>query len=319
LLHELNLAGIIGAQTFGRGRPLSYLKAVLDNEGIGATLSVMRRFAQTRRFPGYLTYDFNRIALRQSQGLIVHNEFMHKKLVERLDRWQMSRPIYRVPMGIPPAPLFSDDEARRARHDLCLDDGAFVVGSFGVVHESKGIEIALYVFKRLLQRLPNAVYLLVGKLESATLPQTIELMGLKEHVRLTGYVEIDNFYRYAAACDVGINLRIPQTGGTSASLLRLLSVGRPVIISNHAQFTETPDDICLKAGVGDDAEDSVLAHLLEVHAHPERARQIGERARRYIVERHSLEQAGQAWWDAIRDSVWASAKNLAKVSEPSQG
>ncbi len=319
VLHELNLAGIIGAQTFGRRRPQSYVKAVLDNEGPGAALSVMWRFVRARAFPDYLKYDFSRVAVRHSQGLIVHNDFMRRNLAERLDRWRIGRPIYPVRMGVRPAPAVSAEQARRARIELGFDESTFVLGSFGVVHESKGILTALLAFQRLLERIPNAVYLLVGQLESHALPQTIRDMGLSGRVKTTGYVEMADYYRYAAAIDVGINLRVPQTGGTSAALLRLLSVGRPVIVSKHAQFAEIPDEICLKADVGDQAENSVLAHLLGLRAQPERAQQIGDRARRYISEWHSLEQAARACWEAIQGSVRIQAKRPAKILEPSPG
>ena len=82
-----------------------------------------------------------------------------------------------------------------------------------------------------------------------------------------------------------------------------MSVGQPVVVSNQAQFAEMPDDVCLKAEVGDSAEDSLLAHMLDMAAHPERARQIGERARRYVTQVHTLEKSAQAYWDAIQDSL----------------
>lgn len=303
VLHELNLGGIIGAQTFGRNRPGDYVQAVLRNEGIKAAVSVMWQFARTRRFPDYLAYDLNRLALTCSQGIIVHNRFMRRKVIERLDRWRSRRPVYQVPMGIRPWPGADIADVRRARQKLGLGEDAFVIGSFGVVHESKGVLTVLNAFKRLLTRLPQAVYLFVGPIETPSVIETVRVMDLGDRVRLTDYVPVDDFYCYIAATDLCVNLRLPRTGGTSATLLRLMSVGQPVVISNQAQFAEMPDDVCLKAEVGDSAENSLLAHMLDIAAHPERARQIGERARRYVTQVHTLEKSAQAYWDAIQDSL----------------
>jgi len=303
VLHELNLSGIIGAQTFGRGRPFEYVKAVWANEGIGAAAEVVWRFARTRQFPDYLRYDFNRLALKHSVGLIVHNRYMQQKIEERLRRLGIRRSVHLVRMGVPPAPEIGEADTRRARRELNLADDAFVIGSFGIVHESKGIDLALSAFKRLLSHVPQATYLLVGEMASSLLAQAIEGLSLGDCVRMTGHVALPDFYRYAAATNVCINLRVPRTGGTSASRLRLMSVGRPVIVSNQAQFAEIPDDACLKAEAGNGAEDSVLAHLLDMAAHPDKARQIGERARHFVERSHSLGQAAQGYWGALRASI----------------
>ena len=318
VLHELNLSGIIGAQTFDRGRPRDYVKAVLDNEGLAPALSVVWRFVRTRQFPDYLAFDFNRVALRHSQGLIVHNDFMRRKIAERISRWRMRRPIYPIRMGVRPAPESPAREAQRARDELGLGEDTFVVGSFGVVHESKGILTALRAFRRLLEHAPNSTYLLVGSVEFASLPVTIQEMGLGDRVRLLGHVDLHSYYRCAAACDVGVNLRVPQTGGTSASLLRLLSAGLPVIVSNHAQFTEIPDDVCFKVSAGDDAEDSVFVQLVDLLAHPESVRRIGERARSYIAQHHSLDRAAQAYWTAIQHSLGRQPASAARHPDRSR-
>jgi glycosyltransferase involved in cell wall biosynthesis len=305
VLHELNLAGIIGARTFGRGRPRDYVRAVLQNEGLSQAAWVIWNFARTRTFPDYLKYEFSRVALKHSQGLIVHNEFMRRRINDDLIQYHLQRPIYQIRMGIPPAAEVGATDLRAARGELGADNETFVIGSFGVVHESKGVLTALRAFKRLLERIPNSLYVFVGRLESSSLPGVIEEMGLTDRVRMTGFVSMSDYYRYAAAIDVGINLRVPQTGGTSSALLRLLGVGRPTIISDHAQFAELPDEVCLKAETGEAAEESVLAHLIEVANQPERARRIGENARRFIAQAHSLDQSARGYRDAIQDSIRA--------------
>jgi len=49
-----------------------------------------------------------------------------------------------------------------------------------------------------------------------------------------------------SACDICFNLRYPTHGESSASLHRMLGLGKPVIVSGIGAFDEYPDDIVLK-------------------------------------------------------------------------
>ena len=57
-----------------------------------------------------------------------------------------------------------------------------------------------------------------------------------EAVRFAGYVEAGSVKTHVAACDVFLNLRYPTAGETSASLLRLMGWGKPVIVTDYGQF-----------------------------------------------------------------------------------
>ena len=54
-----------------------------------------------------------------------------------------------------------------------------------------------------------------------------------------------------AAADLCLNLRYPTAGETSASLLRLLAVGRPAVVSDYAQFADLPATASSQVPVGD--------------------------------------------------------------------
>ena len=47
-----------------------------------------------------------------------------------------------------------------------------------------------------------------------------------------------------AACDVLVNLRYPTMGETSGSVIRALSLGKPLVVSDVGWFSELPDDAC---------------------------------------------------------------------------
>jgi hypothetical protein len=101
-----------------------------------------------------------------------------------------------------------------------------------------------------------------------------------------------------AACDLCVNLRHPTAGETSASLLRVLAVGRPAIVSDYAQFAELPDDAVVKVSLleenGDGEVESLAIQLRALLEAPDRLRAMGEAARRRVREEHDPGRAAAA-------------------------
>ena len=65
---------------------------------------------------------------------------------------------------------------------------------------------------------------------------------MREGVTITGRLEIDRFLLYMRACDVAVNLRHPTAGETSGTVIRLLGLGKPLIVNETGSFAEIPDD-----------------------------------------------------------------------------
>ena len=80
-----------------------------------------------------------------------------------------------------------------------------------------------------------------------------------------------------AACDVLVNLRYPTMGETSGSVIRALSLGRPLIVSDVGWFSELPDDVVLKVPV-DEYEVATLEAALDARRRSRRGARR-ERAR----------------------------------------
>ena len=67
---------------------------------------------------------------------------------------------------------------------------------------------------------------------------------------MTGYVDDAEFDDYYAAADRLVNLRYPSAGETSGTLIRAFEAGKPVAVSDYAQFAELPDDVVTKIAFG---------------------------------------------------------------------
>ena len=86
-----------------------------------------------------------------------------------------------------------------------------------------------------------------------------------------------------AACDVLVNLRYPTMGETSGSVIRALSLGKPLIVSDVGWFSELPDDAVLKVPV-DEFEVATLEAALGFAV--DHGASLGAAARAYVEREH---------------------------------
>jgi len=107
-----------------------------------------------------------------------------------------------------------------------------------------------------------------------------------------------------AACDVLVNLRYPTMGETSGSVIRALSLGKPLVVSDVGWFSELPDDVVLKVPV-DDYEVATLEAALGVAA--EHGAQLGGNARAYVEREHALPKVADAYVAALEVAAGGAA------------
>ena len=100
----------------------------------------------------------------------------------------------------------------------------------------------LEAFARLRRDRPDARLLLVGAVSPGfDLDRRLQRLGLSDQgIVREAYVEEARLWALMAACDVCVNLRSPTMGETSGSVIRQLSLGKPVIVSDVGWFAELP-------------------------------------------------------------------------------
>ena len=99
-----------------------------------------------------------------------------------------------------------------------------------------------------------------------------------------------------AACDVLVNLRYPTMGETSGSVIRALSLGKPLVVSDIGWFAELPDDVVLKVPA-DEFEVATLQAALAFAA--EHAGTLGRAAKAYVEREHALPRVADSYAEAI--------------------
>ena len=300
VLHEAMLHHLVRGMTMAKGDLEGYVEEM--RYAYGKTGEALARRSVGTGIPlDVWNYPLFERVVDASLGLIVHNDCTG-------DRVRASRPgtrIVKIPHHLSLRELEGGASPEEARAALGIPAEAFVVASFGFVTPAKRIDVALRSFARLRREVPNAVYLLVGEVSPHYDFAGILTSELAPGVTVVGRTELDRFLLYMLAADVAVNLRYPSAGETSGTLIRLLGMGKPVIVSHTGAFSEIPDDCCAKIDLDETEEDLLAAVLVRLATDEPLRRRMGENARRHMATHHTLEGSARAYADFVREIVAA--------------
>jgi glycosyltransferase involved in cell wall biosynthesis len=170
-----------------------------------------------------------------------------------------------------------------------------VFGVFGGLAWHKRIPVVLEAFARLQRHASGrgrTRLLIAGRSENPTvidaLRQQIADLSLATAVDLVTDLAPDDFEDAIAGCDVVIGLRGPTVGETSATLMRGLGAGKPVIVSDLPQYRDLDRTFCSPVPTDPSEEVAALDQLMqELVADPLRRSSGGEAARRFVVSHAS--------------------------------
>ena len=293
VLHEHCLHHLIVWRTLGQGDEEGYWREMFYADGrLGARMAETRARAISSEYQQFLM-PLNHRLINRSLGVAVHSDYAASQLEDPA----AGRPVEVIPHHLSPAAFDLDGWDRlECRRSLGLPDDAFIVSSQGFVTQPKRLPVVLAAFKRLLRLVPNARYLIVGedhwRWQVAPL---IEQLGLRNHVRLTGYVTGRDFFRYLKASDVLVNLRYPTAGETSGTLVRSLGAGKPMIVSDFGQFADLPEDVCLRVAPGEGEEERLADQLQALAYRPQLRDHLARRARAWIREECTIERSAERY------------------------
>src|SRR5688572_17791224 len=107
------------------------------------------------------------------------------------------------------------------------------------------------------------------------------------------------------AADVAVNLRHPSSGETSGTLMRLLGLGTPVIVTNDGSFAEIPDGCAAKVDLDEFEVPLLVAYLERLAADPDLRRMMGNSARAHLAAHHTLEGSARAYARVLADTMAA--------------
>jgi glycosyltransferase involved in cell wall biosynthesis len=300
-LHDLVLHHQLLDMTLGRSHDLGPYEDWLrqDHGWIGAAVARAKLWGAFGQLPTF-ALPAHRTLLWRQRGVLVHNRWA----AEQVRAEDPAIRVRAVPMAVPlPAPV-AEEPRWELRRRLGIGDGEPVLGVYGFQTPMKRAAVVMRALAA--PALARAHLLVVGEVApELDLPGLAAGLGVAGRVHLTGYVGFAELETAIAAADVCVNLRYPTAGETSASLLRILALGRPAVVSAYAQFAELPREVVLQVPLGDGEVEALAAVLGDLLRQPERLAAMGAAARDHVAREHDPGRAAEAILAACRE--WREA------------
>jgi len=291
VLHEPMLHHFVFSQTVGNNRLREYLRE-LDYCYKAERSQIVKVTLEERDEDSWFDYPLVDRIVDSSLGMIVHSDFARQKVLEV----NPAARVRKIPLPCAPQPADHMRSPELIREILGFKKDDFLIGSVGYLSANKRIDALLRTVARLKDRGMKPKLLLVGKiLPGCDAPLWIEELGLVDDVLWTGYVDGRTFREYMHLPDVFVALRHPSAGETSASVVKMMGIGKPVVLSDQYAFSEFPDDCCLKISTGESEEEELLERLVHCVENPEERMELGENSRRYIALNHDIHDAARAY------------------------
>ena len=309
VLHDFVLHHLVAGMTVGRRDGHGYLDAMERDHGVVGRL--LAHGVLDKRIPPLWEsrpqeFPLASFVLEHATGLVVHS-----RAVASLARAAgYERPIWVIPHPAWPVP---DVEPERGTE-------GFVVGCFGVVNASKRIPELLRAFADVRKRHPDATLLLVGPTAPGfDLDRRLQRLGLAgEGLARKAWVDEGRLWALMAGADICVNLRHPTMGETSGSVIRALSLGKPLVVSNVGWFSELPDGVVLKIPVDERETDDLEAALELLLTRDDVRGELGRAGAALARREHDLERVAERYAAALEEAAGGPAVVDTVLREVSQ-
>ncbi len=298
VLHDFVLHHLVAGLTIGRRDGHGYLDA-MEREG-GVVGRLLGHGVLDKRIPPLWEsrpdeFHLAGEVLDLATGLIVHSRYVEEKSRSA----GFAGPIWRIPHPAWPVPALEPAGV----------EASPLVGCFGNVNSSKRIPQLLEAFARLRRERPASRLLLVGATSPGfDLDRRLQRLGLSsEGIIREDYVREERLWALMASCDICVNLRAPTMGETSGSVVRQLSLGKPLVVSDVGWFSELPERVALKIPV-DEAEVDTLHAALELLARDDDVRRaMGAAAAELARREHDVDRVAELYAAALEQAAGGGA------------
>src|SRR6202012_2272827 len=169
------------------------------------------------------------------------------------------------------------------------------------LRESKRLLALLRAFRRA-RASADMVLLVAGDFVSSDLARAAEpQLGDDPAILRLGYLDEREFWLAASAVDACINLRYPMAGETSGIAIRLMGLGKTVLVSAGEETSRFPETACVRVDPGHAEEEMLAEYLVWLARCPDDARAIGQRAAEHIREHHAPDRVAKLYCRALTD------------------
>jgi glycosyltransferase involved in cell wall biosynthesis len=292
VLHDVVMHHLLVELTIAQGDANGLDDALASMYGeAGSAIAAAREHGIHDDLPNFL-YPASEGVAKISRHVIVHNRWA----AERLRSNGVTTPITVGPLAYAEVPPLGEGERERTRRELGFSPEQRVVGVFGFVTHAKRPGVVMRAFAEARRENDDLRLLFVGEPS-----HNVDLAALAAECDVpagswakTGFVSDEEFDRYIAAVDRVANLRYPSAGEASGPLVHAFAIGRPIAVSDYAQFADFPSSMVTR--IPFDAEVESLARFMTADLDEG---SIGRAQREWLRETSTLGHAVGAYVTAI--------------------
>jgi glycosyltransferase involved in cell wall biosynthesis len=211
--------------------------------------------------------------------------------------------------AIDPPPADDGDPAQ-LREELGIGADDICLGTVGRLSDRKGHDVLLRAAPRIIQRFPSARFVIVGEVYRKnvkvrrTLERLVDALDLREHVRFAGF-----------RSDIGAVMRMldlfvfpsKQPEGFGIVQLEAMARGIPVVASTAGGTRDVVVDGETGRLVTPDDSERLAETIIELLNDPERRRAMGQKGRRLVLERFTLDRQVETVAAVYREVARADA------------
>ncbi|HLI14594.1 MAG TPA: glycosyltransferase [Acidimicrobiales bacterium] len=220
----------------------------------------------------------SRRVVEASLRTLVHSTWVRDLLRERFP----GADVERICLA---APLVHEPEDPGPRREPIL------FGVFGGITYYKRLVEVSTAFAEAHRRDPRMRMVIAGRADEARIEEAVRSIAAEPS--LAGSLEVRTdlplreLEQLIVRCDIAVSLRWPTAGEMSATLLRALGAGKPVIVSDLPQFGDLDASFCWRVPIEPRAERACLVEVMtSLAASPDRLRAASQAARAYVA-RHA--------------------------------
>lgn len=247
--------------------------------------------------PRYFGFPMLRRVVERSRAVVVHNPGAAERVRSAVPAAMVSEiPHILLPVVRPPEAAIA---ALRQRYDI--RHGQFVFGVFGHLRESKRLLTVLRAFDRIRRAEPKVRLLVAGSFVDRDLERAAEPWLCGAGTIRVPYLPEEDFWAHAALADACINLRNPGAGETSGIAIRMMALGKPVVVSNGPEVSLWPEAACPRIDTGLAEREMLECVMLLLASRPELAKAAGATAEAYVQLHHAPSNVADRYVRILRN------------------
>jgi glycosyltransferase involved in cell wall biosynthesis len=255
--------------------------------------------ARSAADPRYFNYPMLKRLVTASRAIIVHNPAAARAVY----RHDPAARVFEIPHLFVPPELPDAVDQIRFRNKLGLGPRTLLAGVFGHLRESKRLGTILRAMERVWAAGADVKLLVQGAFASSDLERAMTpLLQGNPRILRAGHLPEPDFWRWAGATEVCLNLRFPAAAESSGIAIRMMGIGKTAIFTSGEEIERFPENARLSLETGPGEEAWLADYLLWLAGDRQALDAIGRSASAHIAGEHAVEKVAGEYWRALSEA-----------------